>query len=309
MIARDVQYEIVYGDAMMDELEKIAGIGSPVASLFGKMTSAGKGRLAGTLVGAGTGAAGGAFTNPEDRTGGALRGALVGGTLGLAGGQVATRAGRKQVGNFGKRQFHGLTGYVPRTAQQKARGVTWTGKGLSKKERVKSLEDMGMAVGARVKNKPKAVQEAFEKQTLTRVLPTGARKRLAEVEVAGDVARRHAAEEGLTSIPGVAKAMVKNPLKTLKTGLVAQGPTGMFMTAVPTAAMLPGALKGGEGYGAEYSDRGGIARLGGETLGYAALGAVPLAPMIGGAMAVGKAGEIAYRKLRGNREAAGRIAR
>ena len=303
MIEQDVGYELIRGDALIDELDKLAGIGTSLTRLTRRapqakkgLSAISKGRLAGTVVGAGLGAAGGAATSPEDQTGGALRGALLGGVAGLGAGQLATRGGRQQVKHLGQRQLHGLTGYMPRTTAQKARGVRWTGKGMSADERVQALKGIGAQVGTKVspRNRAKAVEKAMEDQTLTRFLPTSVRKRLASSEVKGLEAQRHAAETGLTSLPGVAKGLVTNPLKTLKTGFVSQGPVGMALGAVPAAMAIPGAVKGES---QEYGGPGGLGRFVGENVGYTALGAVPFAPMMAGATLAGKAGELIHKKV------------
>lgn len=316
MIERDAGYETVYGDAMLDEMMKIANIGRALKQMVRKPAGAAKGmsalnqsRLAGSAIGAGLGGAAGA-TDERDRAGGALRGALLGGVAGLGVGQLASKAGRTQVKHLGQRQLHGLTGYIPRSAAQKARGIGFAGKGMSAGERVQALKGMGMNVGENVGNRAAAIQRAMGEQTLTKRLPTKMREQLARAEVAGLEAQRQAAERGLTSIPGVAKGMLKNPLQTLKTGFVSQGPLGMALAAVPTAAMIPGVVSG-QGYGSEYSDRGGVGRLVGENLGYTALGALPFAPMMAGAALAGKAGEVAHKaisKRRDDPNMAGRVA-
>lgn len=301
MIERDADYEVTYGDAMLDEMVKIGGIGSAIKQFSRKaspgLSQAGIGRLAGTGIGAGLGAAGGAATNEDDRVGGALRGALYGGAAGLAGGQLATGMGRRQVKHIGQRQLHGMTGYMPRTKAQKARGVSVFGKGLSKDERVGALKQIGMDVGERG-DRGKAVQKALESQSITKSLPKSWRERLAKAEVSGAEARREAAEKGLTSIPGVVKGMAKNPIKTLKTGFVSQGPVGMALAATPMATTVPG-LVSGEGLGEGYSGPGGAGKLIGENIGYTALGALPMAPMMVGGQLAAKAGELAHRGIKG----------
>ena len=316
MIERDVEYEVLHGDAFIDEMIKVAGIGSSVKQLLKRpavatkgMSPANVGRLAGTGIGAGVGAIGGAATSaPEDRVGGALRGAMLGGVAGLGAGQIATKAGRGQVKRFGQRQLHGATGYVPRTAQQRAAGIGFTGKGLTADQRVQALKNIGMDVGSRSKDKAKALQEAVGEQTLTKGLPKKWRERLAKAELAGVEARRTAAEEGLTSIPGVLKGMATRPLHTLKTGFVAQGPAGMALAAVPAAMMIPGAVSG-QGYGSEeYGGKGGIGKFVGENLGYTAFGAAPIMPMMAGAALAGKAGEYLHGRFSKDKNQAGRVA-
>ena len=316
MIERDTEYEILHGDAFTDEMIKVAGIGSAVSQMLKKapgaakgVSSANMGRLTGAGIGAGVGAAGGAAANPEDRGAGALRGALLGGVAGVAGGQFLSRAGRGQAKRFGQRQLHGMTGYIPRSATQKAQGIGFAGKGLTGDQRVAALKNIGMDVGGKVTNKGQAISEAMKNQTISKNLPKKWRERLAKMEVGGIQARRQAAEQGLTSIPGVVKGMAKNPLQTLKTGFTAQGPTGMLLATVPTAAMIPGAVRG-QGYGSdEYGGKGGVGKLVGENLGYAALGAAPIAPMIAGAALAGKAGEWLHRggKAGVQRAQAGRV--
>lgn len=317
MIERDVEYEIFHGDAFIDEMVKVAGIGSSIKQLLKRPAVATKGmspvnigRLAGTGVGAGIGAVGGAATSdPENRVGGALRGAMLGGVAGLGAGQIATKAGRGQVKRFGQRQLHGVTGYVPRSTQQKAKGISFTGKGLTGEQRAQALKNIGMDVGEKTVNKTKALQEAMEGQTITKGLPKKWRERLAKAEVAGVEARRTAAEEGLTSIPGVLKGMATRPLHTLKTGFVAQGPAGMALTALPTAMMIPGAVSG-QGYGSEeYGGKGGLGKFVGENVGYTALGAVPMVPMMAGAALAGKAGQLIHGRFsKDNNNQAGRVA-
>lgn len=307
MIERDSIYESIQGDAFIDEMRKVAGIGSSIKHMMKQQANtarnigeatAGSGRWLGTGLGAGVGAVGGAATaDPDERVGGALRGALLGGVAGLGAGQLATRQGRGQTKRFGQRQLHGMTGYVPRTAQQKAQGVGFAGKGLTSEQRVKALKGIGMDVGSSVPNKQKAIQEALNEQTITKNLPQKWRNRLAGAEVAGIEARRRAAEQGLTSIPGVLKGLATRPIDTLKTGFIAQGPTGMALATVPTAMMVPGAIRG-EGFGSEeYGGKGGVGKFIGENLGYTALGAAPIAPMIAGAALAGKAGEVIHSKL------------
>lgn len=307
MVERDAHYESIYGDAMMDELEKISGIGQSIKGLTKGLTEAGAGRLAGAGLGAGLGAAGGYAMNPEDRARGALSGAFLGGVGGLGVGQVATRAGRGQVKRFGQRQLHGLTGYVPRTAQQKAMGVGITGKGLTRAQRVQALKNMGMDIGEAVPDRAMAIRKAMSEQAFTKLLPSSTRKRLAGLEVSAREAQRQAAERGLTSLPGVAKGMLRDPLGTLRTGIMAQGPMGIALGAGGTAMAVPGMIKG-KGYGEEYSREGGAGRFVGENLGYAALGATPVLPMMLGGALVGKAGELIHKGVkRDDKNRAGRI--
>lgn len=292
----DIEYEFAYSTAMEDEFEKIAGI----SSLTKNMSSAGIGRLMGAGVGAMGGAVAGGSADKENPGAGALKGALIGAGLGAGAGQLSTRMGRGQVKRIGQRQLHGLTGYVPTTAAQRAKGVSRFGRGLGKEERVKALKDIGMDVGSR----KSTVRDALDQQVFSKRLPPKWREALAKAESAGVKARRHASEQGYTSIPGVLKGLATRPVDTLKTGLVSQGPAGMLLGVAPAAAMVPGAIRG-EGYGSEYSNQGGMGRFVGENLGYTAFGAVPLAPMIAGAALAGKAGEFIHKGVSNRRDRRG----
>ena len=172
-----------------------------------------KGRLGGAGVGAGLGAAHGAATaEPGDRGAGAIRGAIKGSLLGLAGGQLATQAGRQQVKRVAQRQAHALTGYVPRTEAQVARGVGRFGKGMTAKER----------------------QAAFQ-----RFLPEGAEM---------SPGMQEAAARGLTSVPGLAKGLMTKGqrLQNLRTAVKSQGAVApLTMAALGAPAVIAGA-KGGD---------------------------------------------------------------
>lgn len=309
MIERDRYYENVRGDALVDELAKLAGIGSSLSRLGPKvqqaksgLSAASRGRLAGAAIGAGLGGVAGGATDKENQTGGALRGAVMGGLAGLGAGQLSTGAGRQQVKRFGQRQLHGMTGYMPRTSQQRAGGIGWAGKGMSTDDRIKSLESIGVNVGKKVApgGKAEAVQKAMDSQSIVKSLPKGVRRRLAQADVASSEAQRYAAETGLTSLPGVAKGLVTRPLKTMKAGFVSQGPTGMALAAVPAAMAVPSMAKG-EGAGEGYSGPGGVGKFVGENIGYTALGAVPFAPMVAGAALAGKAGEVIHKGVQGRK--------
>lgn len=184
----------------------------------------------------------------------------------------------------------------------KNKGVSWTGKGLSKSKRIQALKGMGIDVGSSPVSKRLAVRKSMDQQEVSKNLPKSWRKAIAEREVAGAAARRTAAEQGLTSIPGVVKGMATRPIHTLKTGFVGQGPLGMALGTLPAVASVPGAVTG-KGFGEEYSQEGGMGRLVGENLGYAAFGATPFLPLTIGAGVAAKAGELAHSKAQGLRGA------
>lgn len=102
----------IAGSAQVEELEKLA---INIRSI-GKMISAAgarTGNVGGALAGAVGGGVAGRAYDEENRTRGTILGAIGGAAIGGAGGQLATRAGRGEVRNFGVRQLHGATGYLP----------------------------------------------------------------------------------------------------------------------------------------------------------------------------------------------------
>lgn len=175
-----------------------------------KMQEIWKGRAGGMAVGSGLGAIRGAARAEEGRKGkGALRGAIQGATLGLAGGQLATGAGRRQVGRLMQHQAHGLTGYMPRTEEQIAAGASRFGRGWSPEARVKAVEAM--------------------RGELTPEM-------------------RAAAEKGLTSIPGIAKGLVTkgDRLETLKRTALSSGKGGLAFSGIMAAPGIVSAAKSGD---------------------------------------------------------------
>jgi hypothetical protein len=218
-------------------VSKIPGV-KGVGEHFGKahVREAWTGRGAGALMGAGVGAAHGAATAPEGARGaGAVRGAILGGAAGLAGGQLATRAGRQQVTRAVQRQAHSLTGYAPRTQAQIVAGKSrFGGRGWTGKER----------------------EEAYK-----RMLAPG-------TEVSPEMQR--AAQEGLTSIPGVMRGFATKGkrLETLKNIGRVQGPLGIGMTGIMAAPAIAEGVRTG--------DPAVVGQAIGSSAGYVAGGALPV---------------------------------
>lgn len=266
----DYNYDLALVDGQLDELRKIAFIGGVARAL--RKGTASRGALIGAGAGAlGGGALGAASADPQQGTAGkiqgAISGALSGSLLGAGAGTVATKAGRQWIGRAGKAQAHGLTGYVPRTAQQKARGVGWAGKGMNTSERMKALEGIGITAPKGHLSHGQALGK-IRQGRLTGKLPQGMQQQLADLSVARHTAQQQQVSKGLTSVPGFVKGMVKDPTGTTRTGLLAAGGLGTAMTVGFSA---PEAI--------EAAKERDIKRLGGslaETGFYAVGGGIPM---------------------------------
>lgn len=231
------------------------GVGALKESVKGQFTPTAKEIWKGRLGGAGAvgalGAAHGAATaEPGERGAGALRGAVKGGLLGLAGGQLATRAGQQQVKRVAQRQVHGLTGYVPRTQAQAARGVGRFGQGMTPAERATAFQQM-----------------------------------MGEGKITPEMA--NAAARGLTSLPGIAKSLATGGVtgsrgEVLRSALKAQGATVPLTMAALGAPAVAAGVKG--------RDPGEVGEAVGSTLGYIAGTPVPIAGNIAGGAALGAVG-------------------
>ncbi len=106
------------------------------------------------------------------------------------------------IARFGKRQLHGLTGYVP--------GLE---RGASKARRLKALEEIGIKAE---QGKPGLIDR------LTKAIK-GEKKWLAS-RAARAQAQREMIEKGYTSLPGVAKGLVSGKLEPIRLGWKAMSP-------------------------------------------------------------------------------------
>ena len=186
---------------------------------------------------------------------GGLRGAALGGAAGLAAGTAAGAAGGKAtqrlvsrigakkgpmgpVTRFGQRQVHSVTGALPAAASRRE-ALRSMGAGIGEMEkRIAETKKRlrGMATGD-----PKRARAARELQSLQKGLQYGQR----------------AEELGMTSVPGLFRAVATRPGEALRTGLGSQwygspSRAGKFMTfGVPGAVVAGEALTptkaGGEG--------------------------------------------------------------
>lgn len=253
-----------YRTELYEELEKQAFVGNAVrrgASVLGSKSRqlgtaiADGGALRTGLVGAGVGATGGAISGAasEDGSavGGALRGALIGGALGAGGGAVARSAQNakllnpaltnaqalgqvgKNVGqglkDFGIRQLHGVTGLKEDAVRDSIR---------------------------RRAAKSRQIHKARLKRDLAKATPENRDRIIADYEKIRATARSNyerdmaALDSGITSLPGIAKGLVRDPKATAKamwdrsTGGTR---TGAAMTlGFPVALTAPELLKGDE---------------------------------------------------------------
>lgn len=306
------------GSSQTEELEKIAlNILKPlgaVARQAGKSirsggrvaeTGARTGNIVGALGGTAIGAATGAGLDEENRLRGAILGGLGGAALGAGAGQVATRAGRGELKQFGQRQLHGATGYLP------GKGFTATHK-MDPKERVAALKEMGWTLPeAHAKDTGQAVKNLKAKIRADRDASEGLipgigslRKRFAETGVGKkwedsrvrelllkkrimeDRANLDLAEQGLTSFPGAIRGYVMgqggNPqnltrLQQLKANLVAPG--------LALGVGLPAVSLGASAYDlAQNKDPKQFGKDLADTAGFSAFTGLPILP----ALAVGE---------------------
>jgi len=216
------------------------------------------GRLGASGVGAaGGGALGAATAGPDatlrERVSRAGKGALLGAGAGLAAGQVVTRAGRAQAGRVAARQRHSVTGYVPRTKGQIARGVSKGGKGMSDAERLAALKQMGVDTG----KMDLAAAEAAGHTGVNKYLKGGA----------GEAAKR-----GMTSIPGFAREVVKHPGEAAAIGMGSGGLLGAGVMGAFGASQVPHAMRSTQQGGSS----GNLGQLIGETAGYTLGAPIPI---------------------------------
>jgi hypothetical protein len=273
----------------------------------------GAGGLAGGVLGAGYGGAKGyQEARAQGQTvGGALRaglsagtrqgvrgigqGALVGGALGGVGGALSKRvptalAQAPLVGSgarFGQRQLHGITGWTPEAGVRSIRGGAY-GAERGVEEALGSLE--------------KAHQKSRGVASAQRGLDRAVTYRRA----AG-----RAEELGLTSLPGYAKALRKDPVGALKAGF---GEQWHGATGVPRVLAYggSGALVAGEALKDDPGGKGRLERAGralGSTLPMLA-GPLPIAASLAATPAMaavgGLPGKIKERITR--RKASGHLA-
>lgn len=190
-------------------------------------------------------------------------------------------AAAKWTKGFGQRQFHGLTDWLPQAANREA-GLAAIGF------KVPKAGDRAALTQAALKN----VQES----KITGHLPKRVQSWLASAEGKSGVARREAMLAGDTSLPGLARNIVTNPLATAKRTAKGVGATGLVAGG---AFAAPGVYRA-----AKDRDIGHGAGTLAENAMY--LAPLPIAPMmIGagyagrGAAAVGRGVQAVGRGMKG----------
>ena len=182
--------------AFAEEFEKVAW-GAPAATLGAV------GALVGGVKGYGdagpsAGTTGSLMSAGKGALMGGAAGATVGGGLGLAGKHLGgTAAGwSKSVGDFGRRQVHAVTGYVPGH--------------IPAEKRVEYLKGIGIGGGNTQAALTEAQQNADKVRSTTGLLPQSWRQAYANWGVRGAQAAHDANEvflrNGATSLPGMVKA-------------------------------------------------------------------------------------------------------
>lgn len=281
----DHTYDTALSEAMLTELYSLSKRGG---------ISAGWGRAIGAGIGAvGGGLAGRQMAPEEEKTLGTIKGSLVGLGAGLLGGQFATQAGRGEALRFGQRQLHGATGYLP------GRGAFGTaGKKLSPESRLKALEDIGFEFhkGTKEQLQRKALKD-LKGGKVTQLLPEKLQGFWAKRRAASQLAHRQLAEEGMTSLPGLAKGYFGGgvsgsvtPWQAAKMNIAAPG---LAMGIGVPALMSADAIR-------EYRETGDTKAFAGNlagNIGFAAGGGLPATAMMGLGSATGAAGKLIGRGI------------
>jgi hypothetical protein len=292
----DLTFDLTQIEAQLDELEKIA-LSADIGRYIGAGTGALLGGLGGYVTAARSPDLGPDVDNRTRKIYSTIKGTVLGGIGGLAVGQGATIAGRKQVQQFGQRQLHGLTGYLPgrgllgRAAPNAKNPTPFYRIGekanltprAEHAARLKGLKEMDFEVpekGTLEELKARAYKELTgpEAGFINRHMPAPIQK--ARAFFSGHQAHSHRvlADENMTSIPGLVRAYAgKSPSKlkphqVLGHNLMAQG-VGMGMV-LPAAMTIPDAVS--------YTQTGDEGQLGasiGSTIGYGMAGALPMGPL------------------------------
>lgn len=292
----DHTYDMVMSEAMLREFYDLEKQAISTARL-------------GNLIGAGVGAIGGGLAGraatPEDQKGsGMLRGALLGAGVGALGGQAATQAGRREVLQFGQRQLHGATGYLPGRGLigRGPEGTKWhqlgeKGTKITGSQRRQALRDIGFkfSPGKTKERMQELAQKKLSKGKITGMLPESVQKFFANRQAASEFAKKQIAEEGMTSIPGLVRGYTRGgasgtltPWQAAKANLMAPG---LAMGVGVPALMSVGSVN-------EYRQTGDKQRLAEDlasNVGFGLGGALPLTAMTALGSSVGGAGKLIGR--------------
>ncbi len=292
---------------MRAEIEKGASLAS-LATRGARFLTKSPARTA--AIGAAGGAAAGGYQ--EHRRGGSvLGGALRGGILGAAAGGAAGGAGRvyrdvrlldpkltrtqavgaavKRMGRgvkqFGQRQVHGITGAYSKTPGKIGLRSSATSK---KKIDLAKLRLQDELKFAKTPEKQEALRKSFQK-TKAGLIEEGKR---------GDESIR----AGVTSLPGIAKGLARDPRRTAKamwretTGGGGLGGTAMAV-GLPVATMVPELARGDESATGGKSMRQKLVELGTITGGGIATAGLPIVPMMAAGLGIDAAGQAVARRF------------
>lgn len=262
--------------------EKIAALPAVARTAARWLTnSAGRG----AAVGAGLGAAHGAATSQEPGVGrlrGAIHGAVRGGLLGgaaagtgrafrdvrllnpsMGAGQAAAatvRGGAETVKNFGKRQVHGLTGaYDP-----SAIGMNSSAGRFREQQLVFARRRDALAHGEKAITHRQALEQSAG---------------LSDEGLRGDANIR----AGITSVPGLARGLARNPKATMgavRDEVLSGGRMAKALVALPVAQGALDISRGDESATGGKTVRQKVVSAGVNTIGGAAVSALPVLPQI-----------------------------
>ena len=244
------EHDEVSMSAFDGELEKLA-VGALLKSLGQRALASGGAGALGATAGAGLGGVAGGVqgyrkskqqggSGLAGALGGAVRGAAIGGGAGLAAGGLAGAAGgaRAQklvrglsgredvvgkVSRLGERQAHSVTGALP-AGMGRREGLRSMGAGVT------DLEKRVTDVGKRLAAKPGDAKLLKQQKSLGKALEHG----------------RKAEDLGMTSVPGMFKAMATKPGEALKAGLGQQWHGSPSVAGKAMTFGLPAAFVGSE---------------------------------------------------------------
>lgn len=289
----DHTYNMTMSESMLHEFYELNKQAGRVPAWVGNVAL-------GTLGAVGGGLLGRRNLPEEERTGGMIRGALLGGLTGALGGQFATEAGREAAHQFGQRQLHGLTGYLPgRGLLGRAEKAKWYQLGEKAgqpvgKERLKLLNQMGFDIPTSSKDKilEKSRKEVAE-GTISGLMPKKVQEFWAKRHASAKAAQKGLAEEGMTSLPGLVKGFgggLSGKLTPYEAAKLNIKSPGLLLGAAIPAAMTAQSLN-------EYRQTGDVRGLGqqiGTNLGFMA-GGLPIVPAFALGTAAGEAGKLIGR--------------
>jgi hypothetical protein len=288
-----------YPHAMVEAFEKKAVSGAGV--LFRRASQGLRGGPgAGALVGAGLGAAAGAYKERQQGgsgLGGAVLGGVGGGLVGagaggasrvykdtkllnpsMSGGQALVESVRRVGGavkRYGQRQVHGFTGAY------KDKDIGLLGRATAKRrERIAKLRFDDRMAKATTPRQRQSLRKAFDDEVKF-------------IHSEGERGQR-SLDAGVTSLPGLVRGFAKDPRQTAGAIINDAGGMGAGLglgVGLPVAASIPDLARGDESAQGGRSMTQKIVGVGTDTLGGAATMALPTMPMLIAGEAVTQAGQ------------------